>query len=139
MRWSVCVGTTSDRVVDVRLQRQGPLSIHELISVLSEIDGVVSVTAGTSFEALAPKFIQRSGGKGPHEPPLPWSLDRMPRVVLSHVVDCSVTRYTVQDGETSKCGAGAPTSVWTGHLDAFGLRARPCLAEDGGSSSTIER
>jgi putative Mg2+ transporter-C (MgtC) family protein len=42
---------TSDRVVDVRLQLQGPLSVHDLTAVLSEIDGVISVTAGTSFEA----------------------------------------------------------------------------------------
>jgi putative Mg2+ transporter-C (MgtC) family protein len=40
----------SDRIVDVRLQLQGQRSMHELTSVLSEIEGVVSVTAGTSFE-----------------------------------------------------------------------------------------
>jgi hypothetical protein len=41
---------TSDRVGDVRLQLQGPLSVHDLTAVLSEIDGVISLTAGTSFE-----------------------------------------------------------------------------------------
>jgi putative Mg2+ transporter-C (MgtC) family protein len=44
-------GESSAGIVSVRLQLQGPRSMHELTSVLSEIDGVVSVTAGTSFEA----------------------------------------------------------------------------------------
>jgi putative Mg2+ transporter-C (MgtC) family protein len=40
----------ADRLVNVHLQVQGPQPVHDLTAVLSEIDGVVSVRAGSSFE-----------------------------------------------------------------------------------------
>ncbi len=73
------------------------------------------------------------------ETTLPGCLDGARSVVLPDVGDGLTVGYTVENGEACQGGPGSSLSARTGDLYAFGLGARPRLAQRVGGCAAVGR